>query len=113
MAAVLVSSSALAKDLTVLVAPKGSAAYDAAKSMADGTSVLAERKLHKAFGRAVEHLGACGACVVQIKVAAGTYEGKGRTGQWSFPEVKNPQAKLRILGGYDDKFSHRAPFSQP
>lgn len=113
VAAVLVSSSALAKDLTVLVAPKGSAAYDAAKSMADGTSVLAERKLHKAFGRAVEHLGACGACVVQIKVAAGTYEGKGRTGQWSFPEVKNPEAKLRILGGYDDKFSHRAPFSQP
>lgn len=113
LAALLASTSAYAGDLTVLVAPKGSAAYEKAEALADGAQVIAERKLHKAFGAAAKHLEGCGPCVVQIKVAAGTYEGKGSTGQWLFPSVRNPQATLRILGGYDDVFGHRAPFAQP
>lgn len=104
---------AWAGDLTVLVGPKGSPAFKAAEAAADGASVFAERKLHKAFDRAAQHLAGCGDCTVNIKVAGGTYEGKGRTGQWSFPDVQAPKATLRILGGYDETFAKRAPFSQP
>jgi len=111
--AALTTSTAWSADLTVLVGPKGSPAYDAAKAAADGSNTVAQRKIHKAFNAAAKHLQSCGACTVTIKVAGGTYKGKGRTGQWSFPEVKAPQATLRILGGYDAAFKSRAPFSQP
>ena len=59
-----------AADLTVLVAEKGSPAMAAAEQQADGKAVFAERKIHKAFDRAAEHLAGCGACTVTIKVAA-------------------------------------------
>lgn len=109
----LLTPLAQAADLTVLVAPKKSAAYAKAKTLADGAAVIAERKIHKAFNEAAKHLGGCGACTVTIKVAAGTYVGKGKTGHWTFPEVKAPQATLRIVGGYDDGFTKRTPFAKP
>ena len=110
---VAMSSPAWAADLTVLVADKGSRALAHAEAAADGAQVVVERKIFKAFDRAAGHLAGCGACTVTVKVAAGTYEGKGRTGQWIFPEVVAPQATLRILGGYDEAFGARAPFSRP
>ena len=110
---VLLAPAARAADLTVLVAPKKSAAYANAKKLADGSATLAERKIHKGFNAAAKHLAACGACTVTVKVAAGTYVGKGRSGHWIFPKVVAPKATLRILGGYDDNFAKRAPFTQP
>ncbi|MFC1673579.1 hypothetical protein ACFL12_05425 [Pseudomonadota bacterium] len=104
------TSWALAEDMTILVGQKKSAAYDSAKSMANGADILAAKSLAKAFTKAGEHLKTCGVCTVDIKVAAGDFYGKGKTGHWMFPDVIAPDARLRILGGYDDSFSARAPF---
>lgn len=97
----------------VLVAPRDSAASETAAALADGSTVFAERKIHSAFGRAQELLAGCGDCTVHVKIAGGSYEGKARTGQWTFPEVQAPGATLRILGGYADDFSSRDPFADP
>ena len=97
----------------VLVAPKDSAAYEAAQKKANGKSVFAERKIHKAFAKAGEIISSCGTCEVNVKLATGNYVGKGSTGSWEFPEVIAPNVVLRILGGYDDNFGKRAPFDSP
>ncbi len=106
-------SVSLAKDLTVYVAPKSSAAYATAAAQVDNDSSFTERKIHKAFNRAAQHLLSCGACVVTIKIAGAEYQGKTRTGQWVFPDVKAPEGRLYILGGYDASFAKRKPFSHP
>ena len=97
----------------VLVAPRDSVAYENSSSMADDSSVFAERKIHAAFAQAQELLVNCGDCTVHVKIASGTYEGKARTGQWTFADVQAPGATLRILGGYSEDFSSRAPFANP
>ncbi|KAJ54466.1 hypothetical protein ACMU_17305 [Actibacterium mucosum KCTC 23349] len=106
--AALAASPVVAQD--IYVAPRGSAAYDAAKAM-DGVKV--ERTIHKALGGAATLLQSCGDCTVTIHIAGGDYDGKAGTGQWFLPEVKAPGARLRILGGYNDDFTARTPFATP
>ena len=113
VALTLVAGTAHAQDLTILVAPKKSPAYESAKKKANGDTVFAERKVHKAFKRAAAHAQKCGACTVTVKVAGGTYVGKGKTGHWMFPNVENIKATVRILGGYDAEFTQRKPFERP
>ena len=121
--------------VTILVANTGTPAADAAAAKADGKTIFAETKLFKAIDKAVELINAKKHCppprvkgleappcdltpderylVVNVKVAAGKYDGKGGRGGFSIPEIYEPDTTLRILGGYDDTFQNRAPFSRP
>jgi hypothetical protein len=113
VAVLSVSGKALAEDVTILVAPGGSPAEAAATRQADGKKVFSERKLFKAFDLAASKLVGCGTCTVTIKVAAGQEVGKGGVGQWRFPEVIAPGGTLRILGGWDGRFTRRTPLTTP
>lgn len=107
------AAGALAQDITILVGPKKSAAYDTAKSMADKKTVFAAKSVTNAFKTAGEQIAACPTCTFNIKIAAGDYYGKAKTGHWFFPDVVAPEATVRILGGYDDSFTSRTPFDTP
>ncbi len=111
--AILLPASLAAEDITILVAPRDTPAYEAAVNMADDTTIFAERRIHRAFTRAAENMATCGECTTTIKLAAGAYTGRGDTGMWTFPEVTSPDATLHILGGWDDDFAARAPFDTP
>lgn len=102
---------AAAADLTILVAPNGSPATAGAAKLADGTSAVAEARLFKALDRAAAHLATCGNCTVTVKVAGGVHTGKGGIPKWVLPTVSAPQARLRLLGGWDAGFVKRAPFA--
>ena len=106
---------ATATDLyTVYVAPKGSDAYTAAKSLPEDPFTLGvERRIHRAFKRAHDTLSACGTCEVHVKIAGGQYEGRTGAGHWQFADIQAPDATLRILGGYDTTFTTRDPFQYP
>jgi len=108
-----VVTSAYAEDINILVGPKKSAAYDAAKAQADNQNIFAAKSIGKAFSIAVKQLAACKTCTVNIKIAAGEFKGKAKTGHWMFPDTQTPQATLRILGGYGDDFTTRSPFTTP
>ena len=110
---ILGAGSAQAATYEVLVAPRDTAAQEKAAGMADGSAVFAARKIHSAFAKAQELLAGCGDCTVHVKIAGGSYVGKARTGQWTFPDVQAPGATLRILGGYAEDFSTRDPFASP
>jgi hypothetical protein len=110
---VAAASTASAGDFTILVANKDTAAFEAAGKLADDAAVFAESRLHKALDRAAELIGANPDAVVNVKLAAGEYAGKGGAGGFTFPEVIAPGATLRLLGGYDDAFKVRAPFDTP
>ncbi len=105
--------TARAQDVSILVPSNDAAVQAAAEKLADGKKVLYEKKLFKAFDAAATHLASCKTCTVTIKVAGGLHDGKGKVGQWVFPEVVAAQATLRILGGYDSAFAKRAPFTNP
>jgi hypothetical protein len=122
-------------EVSILVANKDTPAAAAAAAKADGKTVFAESRLFKAIDKAAEIIGAKKHCpqarvkgmevppctltpeerylVVNIKVASGEYQGKGGKGGFSIPEINEPDTTLRILGGYDDKFEKRAPFTTP
>ncbi len=100
------------QDLEILVAPRGSAAHDAATRRA-GDAVVAERKLFRAFDRAAEHLNTQGPCTVTLRIAGGEYTGKARTGTWLVPRIDAPGSTFRVLGGHADDWSARAPFHRP
>ncbi len=108
-----ISSFVQADDLTIYVAPRDSEASKSAQALSDGKSAVAERKIHRAFDRASQHLKQCGQCVVRVKVAGGEYIGKARTGQWVFPNTFAPKSSLKILGGYAADFKTRQPFKHP
>ncbi len=108
-----VMSVAKAADLEVLVAPRGSEAYGTAESMADGTAVMAERRIHNAFRAASARLAECGGCTVTIRIAGGTYTGRADAGLWQFPDTMAPEGRLEILGGWDAAFEVREPFNTP
>lgn len=103
----------LAQDITILVAPRDTPAHDMASEMEDDATIFAERRIHRAFDRAATHMAACGTCTVGIRLAAGSYTGRGDTGMWTFPNVEAPGASLHITGGWDDAFETRAPFDTP
>ena len=103
----------MATGLTIYVAPKGSAAYDNATQLAEQSGGLVERKVHKAFRQAANHLSSCGQCTVTIKLSEGQYQGKARAGMWQFPDVKAPAATLKITGGWNEQFESRQPFTTP
>jgi len=103
----------LAQDITILVAPRDTPGYETAEARADDATTFAERRIHRAFGRAAEHMAACGTCTVSIRLAAGAYTGRGDTGMWTFPNVEAPGASLHITGGWGDGFAVRAPFDTP
>ena len=122
-------------EVNILVANQDTPAAKAAAAKADGKTIFAETKLFKAIDKAVEVITAKKHCpvpkkqglpvpactltpnerylVVNIKVAGGEYTGKGGKGGFSVPEIIEPDTTLRILGGYDDAFARRAPFSNP
>lgn len=112
-ATTLAVSPALASNLDILVAPKGSSAYETAQSKSDAENVSSHRKIHKAFIEASTHLQSCGDCTVTIKIANGEYLGKAKVGHWVFPDTIAKDATLKILGGYDDSFEEREPFTEP
>lgn len=99
------------QDLDILVARRGSEAQARAQSLADGTTVRAERKLWKALELAAEHLNNQGPCGVTLRIAAGHYPGRLRTGVWQIPKIVAPDSSLHILGGHDGAFSRRTPFA--
>lgn len=104
---------AKAADIDILVAPKKTPAYAAAQARANQTSVFAVKNVTQAFKAAGAQVAACGSCTLNIKIAAGEYYGKAKTGHWVFPDVVAPDVRVRILGGYDDTFSTRTPFATP
>jgi hypothetical protein len=99
-----------ASDLTIYVAPRGSDAHQFAISNFESP---VEKRIHKAFQRAADHLNSCGNCSVDIRLAGGEYLGKAKVGLWTFPQVQAPDASLKILGGWNDDFTQRNPFSNP
>ncbi|MBW2703454.1 MAG: hypothetical protein JRF33_21765 [Deltaproteobacteria bacterium] len=131
----LFAGLASAREVTILVAGKKTPAYANAKKMADGKSIFAERKLHKAMTRIEEVIKAEEKCpmprdirlkwpkcnlsadqrnlVINVKVAHGDYKGKGGRGNFGLQQVIAPDATVRLLGGYDDNFKKRAPFDTP
>lgn len=114
LALTIYPSASFAEDFTIYVAPKASPAYEFAQSQAENDGVLgAERRIHKAFKTASEKLNECTGCNVEVKISAGIFQGKGKTGTWSFPDTKSPESTLRVIGGYDDTFSTRKPFETP
>ena len=111
--AAIIPATTAAQDITILVAPRDSPAYEAATSLEDESTVFAERRIHRAFDRAADHMAVCGQCMVTINLAGGAYTGRGDTGMWTFPEVVTPDAGLRILGGWAGDFNGRTPFETP
>jgi len=101
---------AWASDLTIYVAPSGSDAHQFASS---NFASSVERRIHKAFQRASDHLSSCANCSVEIRLASGEYLGKAKVGLWTFPQVDSPNASLKVLGGWNDDFTQRNPFSNP
>lgn len=104
---------AAAQDVTILVASAESPAGEYAAKQANDKTVFHEKRLFKAFDLAAAKLGECKTCSVTIKVAGGPQVGKGKVGQWAFPETIAPEASLHILGGWDDRFARRAPLTNP
>lgn len=104
------TASVGAEEINIYVALKGSAAYDTATAKANQTNAFAAKSVTSAFTMAGEKLVACKSCTLNIKIAAGDYQGKAKSGHWMFPNVVTPNARLRILGGYDETFTKRSPF---
>jgi hypothetical protein len=106
----LIATVAFSKDYTLLVATKGSDAFKNAQKMANDDTIFAHKKIFKALSQATEILNKGQADTVNIKIANGKYEGKGKAGHWEIEDIKNIKGTLRVLGGYDNAFKKRAPF---
>lgn len=100
-----------AAETIILVAPRDTPAAEFAASRANDQTVFAERRLHRALTRAGEILAQGGPQTVSILVAEGAYPGRTGTGVWEIPTIDNPEARLRILGGFNADFTGRQPFS--
>ena len=103
--------AAAATDYVILVAPRGTAAGEFAEGRANDQTVFAERRLHRALTQAAELLAQGGAHTVSVLVAAGEYPGRTGTGVWEIPTIANPEGTLRVLGGFNEDFTGRQPFS--
>lgn len=122
----LLGEAQAAIEIELLVAPKGSAAYDVAKQRADDTHIFAARGMAKAATTLAKIVEACpkcppprvrglapppceikAFCAITVRVAAGEYK------PLSLPEMIAGETSLRILGGYNDDFTLRSPFTTP
>lgn len=99
-----------AADYTIYVAPKGSAAFEFAKTKTNGKSVLAERSLQKALSSAASLLSEDN--VVRVLIADGDYASRFGGGTWKLPAVIAPKARLLLLGGWNDDYTDREPFAR-
>ncbi len=136
VAAITVSATtaSAAKVFTILVGEKGTPALENAEKLANGETVFAENKIHKALGKFEEIAKGCPICPqprvynmpdpkcdldpatfceVNIKVAGGEFAGKGGKGSFEIPGIIATEVTLRLLGGYDDTFKTRNPFNTP
>lgn len=95
----------------IYVAPRDSPAAATAAAKANDTTVFAERRVHSALTKAAELLQS-GPHTVNVLVAPGVYPGKLKAGVWVIPVINNPEASLRIVGGFNDEFTGRQPFGQ-
>jgi hypothetical protein len=102
-------SVAYADDYVIYVARKDSKALEVAKTKSDNKSIYAERTFHKALVKAADLL-QLGKHTVTVMVANGEYVGKAKQGVWIVPKIDNPEATLRLIGGFNDDFSERKPF---
>ncbi|MEM6325745.1 MAG: hypothetical protein AAF791_01370 [Bacteroidota bacterium] len=109
-AAALEQAHADANTYAVLVAPRGTPAYEFAESNANESSVFAERKLWRGLTKAAELINEGGERTVMVLVASGVYDGQFGTGVWKVPVMDNDRATLQIMGGYNDQFNGRQPF---
>lgn len=69
--------------------------------------------MQKALDKAGELLSQPGAHSASILVTGGDYAGKAGAGMFIVPQIKNAQARLRIIGGFKDDFAGRQPFKNP
>ena len=104
--------TARADTYAILVAPKDSPAYSFAKGRAADATVFVERRLHRALARAAELLQS-GEHTARILVAQGAFTAKANQGTWVIPHIDNPAGTLHLVGGYNDDFSGRQPFTLP
>ena len=104
------AQSAFADQYMIYVAPKDTPAYAVAESKENGQDAFAERTFHRALRRAADLLNAPGAHTVTVWVAAGSFKGKAKQGVWVLPQITNPQARLHLVGGFNEDFSGRQPF---
>ncbi len=104
------AGTARADTYAILVAPKDSPAYAFAKGRAADATVFVERRLHRALARAAELLQS-GEHTARILVAQGAFTAKANQGTWVIPHIDNPAGTLHLVGGYNDDFSGRQPFT--
>lgn len=100
-------------DAVILVAPRGTPAYEFAQARENGATVFAQRQLWRALAQASELLNEGGQRSVTVAVAAGVYDGEFGAGIQRVPRIDNAGGTLRVMGGYNDDFSGRQPFGLP
>lgn len=105
----LAGSQARSDSYVIYVAPRDTPAAAAATAKANGNTAFAERTLQRAFNKAGELL-AKGSHQATILIAGGNYTGQAGVGMFNVPQIKNPQASLRIIGGLSEDFTGRQPF---
>jgi hypothetical protein len=98
-------------EYVILVAERDTPAFEHASSAANDQTVFAERRLFRGLQKAAELLNQPGQHTVRLLVAAGQYTGQTNRGVWVLPPIDNVEGALHILGGFNDTFSARAPFT--
>ena len=112
LALVLFALPAFADDYVVLVAPRDTPAAEAAQKLADDKTTFWFAKLHKALNKVGELL-AQGQHTVTVKVVQSDAASAAGAGTWKVPPINNPQATLKLLGGWKADWSERDPFKYP
>ncbi|OZC02211.1 hypothetical protein [Rubricoccus marinus] len=102
-----------ASTLLVLVADRGTPAYTAAESKANGSTIFVERKLWRGLEKAAELMNETDGLTVLVGIAGGEYTGQFSSGVWKVPKIESPNGTLKVLGGFNDDFSGRQPFGFP
>ena len=85
----------------------------AGKAAAAAMQAEYAKSLTRAFRKAAEALNEGDAITVEIKVAAGEYDGDLGSGAYELPLFDNENGRLHILGGYNSSFTNRDPFHTP
>ena len=102
-----------ANTIIILVAERGTPAYEKAETLANNSTVYAERKLWRGLTRAAELMNANDGLTLHVAIAGGEYTGQFSSGVWKVPKIESPRGTLKVMGGYNDDFSGRQPFGFP